>query len=110
MKNASEIGQIVRRLRGDLSLRDFAQRCDISHTTLDNIEKGKDFRTGKPTNASATILNKIASAAGVPLSYIIEDDNDNDLSINKQLLLSLIEEMSEEQQELLINIAKTIKK
>lgn len=71
MRPSSEIGKTVRALRGELSLREFAKKCDISHTTLDNIEKGVDFRTGKPTNPSAIVLAKIATAARVPLSYII---------------------------------------
>lgn len=75
MRNPKEIGEIIRHLRGERSLREFAQKCEISHTTLDNIEKGYDFRTGKSTNPSALILTKIAKAAGVPLSYIIGLDD-----------------------------------
>ena len=81
MKSPKEIGETIRELRGKESLRDFALKCDISHTTIDNIEKGVDFRTGKPTNPSAVTLEKIANAAGVPLSFIIESDNQDKKSI-----------------------------
>ena len=71
MKTPEEIGKIVRRLRGSLSLRDFANKCGVSHSTIDYIEKGYDFRTGKPTYPSAVVLSKIAAAAQVPLDYIL---------------------------------------
>lgn len=71
MRSPTEIGKIIRNLRGDMSLRTFAAKCHLSHTTLDNIEKGVDFRTGKPTAPTITTLMKIAQAAGVSLEYIV---------------------------------------
>lgn len=73
MRTEIEIGNIIRKLRGDMSLRDFAKKCDVSHTTIDNIEKGVDFRTGKPVQIKITTLQKIANACNVPVSYIIGD-------------------------------------
>lgn len=69
MKSPEEIGKLVRELRGDISLREFAKKCVVSHTTIDNIEKGYDFRTGKPTQIKLVTLHKIADACGVPISY-----------------------------------------
>ena len=77
MRNETEVGRIIRELRGDMSLRDFAKKCDISHTTIDNLEKGFDFRTKKPTQAKLTTVQKIADACGVPVSYIIGEDHGN---------------------------------
>ena len=81
MKNEKEIGLTVRQLRGEMSLRDFAKKCAISHTTIDNIEKGVDFRTGKPTQVKMSTLQKIASACGVPLSHIIGGDSNETNSL-----------------------------
>ncbi len=78
MKSEKEIGSTVRQLRGEMSLRDFAKQCAISHTTIDNIEKGVDFRTGKPTQVKMSTLQKIASACGVSLSYIVGDGSAED--------------------------------
>lgn len=78
MKNEKEIGMTVRQLRGEMSLRDFAQKCAISHTTIDNIEKGVDFRTGKPTQVKMSTLQKIATACHVSLSYIIGETAEDD--------------------------------
>ena len=36
--NNNELGEKIRKARGDLSLRDFAKKCGISHTHLDSIE------------------------------------------------------------------------
>ena len=71
MKSPKEIGETIRELRGKESLREFALKCDISHTCLDAIEKGYNFRTGKPINTSALTLEKIAKAANVSLDYLI---------------------------------------
>ena len=65
------IGQIIRELRGPLSLRDFADKCGVCHTTIDNLEKGVDFRTGNPTQTKLATIQKIAEACDVPVSYII---------------------------------------
>ena len=79
MRDEKEVGRIVRELRGALSLREFGEKCDISHTTIDNIEKGIDFRTGKPTQAKIATIQKIADACGVPISYIIGEDSQTPL-------------------------------
>ena len=75
--DSKKIGEKIRQLRGNLSLRDFAQKCKISHTTIDNLEKGIDFRTQKPTQVTLNTLNKIASACNVSISYIIGENNSN---------------------------------
>lgn len=77
MNTEKEIGNIIRKLRGDLSLREFSKKCDVSHTTIDNLEKGIDFRTKKPTQVTLNTLNKIASACNVSISYIIGENNSN---------------------------------
>ena len=43
MRSPEEIGKTVRQLRGNLSLREFAQKCGISHTSIDTIEKDTTF-------------------------------------------------------------------
>lgn len=75
MKSEKEIGKIIRELRGNLSLREFGKICDISHTTIDNLEKGIDFRTNKPTQVTINTLEKIAKATNVSVSYIIGEQN-----------------------------------
>ena len=70
MYSPKQMGEIIRALRGDMPLREFAKKCDMAHTTIDNLEKGEDPRTGKPTQVKISTLQKIADACSVPLSYI----------------------------------------
>lgn len=77
MKTEKEIAQIIRQLRGDMNLRDFGAKCGVSHTTIDNLEKGIDFRTKKPTQPKVTTIEKIAKACGVSISYILGNEEDN---------------------------------
>lgn len=60
MPTYSLLGGKLRELRGNQSLRDFAKKLCISHTYLDSLERGYDFRTGKPTNVSIRVLLKIS--------------------------------------------------
>ena len=75
MYTENEIGNIIKQLRGEMSLREFAKKCNVSHTTIDTLEKGFDFRTKKPAQAKLTTLQKIADACGVSLSYITGDSS-----------------------------------
>lgn len=65
------LGKRVRAARGDLSLREFAKKCEISHTHLDSIEKGIDPRTGKSVIVSIDTLEKLASGIGCSIEYLL---------------------------------------
>lgn len=80
MRDIKEIGQLIRRLRGTDSLRDFAKKCNVSHTTIDNIEKGVDFRTGKPVQIKIATLEKIATATNTPVSFFLEENSFADVN------------------------------
>jgi transcriptional regulator with XRE-family HTH domain len=68
------LGHLVRNARGDLSLRAFAKKCNISHTHLESIEKGVDFRTGKPVRVSMDTLEKLSAGTGLPIDKLINSD------------------------------------
>lgn len=68
------IGEKIRTLRSDQSLREFGKKCDISHTTIDNLEKGIDFRTGKPVQVKMATLEKIANACNISISYFLDEE------------------------------------
>lgn len=67
---ANELGSFVRKCRGTASLRDFADKCKISHTHLDSIEKGADPRTGKPVAVSTETLRFLADGCGADYVYL----------------------------------------
>lgn len=79
---SNTFGEYVKRKRTelDLSLRSFGEKCGLSHTHIDSIEKGYDFRTGKKVSITNETTNKIASALGVDSSalYLLSLYSDSD--------------------------------
>lgn len=81
----SEFSRLLKRLRGDESLRDVAQRAELSHTYLGQLEAGTDKRTGKIIKPSADTLMRLSKAYNYPYEkfltaagYLDSDDNDHD--------------------------------
>ncbi|MRT18186.1 helix-turn-helix transcriptional regulator, partial [Vitellibacter sp. q18] len=62
----SDIGKLLKELRGNESLREASKRIGISHTYLDTIEKGFDKRSGKHVNPSPDTLRLISKAYKYP--------------------------------------------
>ena len=68
------LGQFIREKRESLgmSLREFGRICNISHTTIDCIEKGYDPRTGKDVNITKNTFGKLSEALKVPVAKLVE--------------------------------------
>ena len=111
MNTDNAIGKIIRQLRGDLSLRDFAAKCDVSHTTIDNLEKGIDFRTGKPTQVKMATLEKIAKACNVSIDYLYEKEKpteDGELSENRRKLIEWVRTVPEDKVDSVLQALQSI--
>ncbi|KMP78175.1 MerR family transcriptional regulator [Bacillus cereus] len=69
------LGEIIKnyRLTNKLSLRDFAQKCDVSHTYIDKLEKGIDSRTGKPVEPTLLVIEKISNAMNISTKFLLEE-------------------------------------
>ncbi|MEC1628634.1 helix-turn-helix domain-containing protein [Bacillus paranthracis] len=69
------LGEIIKeyRLKNKLSLRDFAQKCDVSHTYIDKLEKGIDSRTGKPVEPTLLVIEKISKAMNKRTETLLEE-------------------------------------
>lgn len=80
----NKLGNKIREARGDLSLRDFAKKCGISHTHLDSIEKGYDPRTGKPVKVSLDTIKKLSAGTGIPLHNLIDYDLNELIEISEK--------------------------
>lgn len=65
------VGNYIKKYRGKTSLRTFAEKCGISHTHLDSIEKGIDPRTGKPVSVTVETLKKIAKAMNMTINDLL---------------------------------------
>ncbi|HDR7517010.1 helix-turn-helix domain-containing protein [Bacillus mobilis] len=69
------LGEIIKnyRLTNKLSLRDFAQKCDVSHTYIDKLEKGIDSRNGKPVEPTLLVIEKISKAMGKKTETLLKE-------------------------------------
>lgn len=70
----NKFGEYIKteRLKRKMSLREFGEMCKISHTHIDSIEKGIDFRTKKPVNVTVNTINKIASALNIDPMFLVK--------------------------------------
>jgi len=59
-----------------LSLREFAQRCDLSYTYIGMLERGKDYGTNKTVSPTLDALDKIARAMNLTLDELLNKMND----------------------------------
>lgn len=96
----NRLGVFIKQKRNEmgLSLRKFGSICGISHTHIDSIEKGEDFRTGKPVRVTNETLEKLANVLNVSSSYLLN------LSLNKN------DDLIKEDIEKTIEILKVLKK
>lgn len=76
MNSTNYIGEYIRKWRGNMSLREFAEKCNISHTHLDSIEKGYDPRTNRPVKVTVETLKKIASAMNMTINDLLIQSGD----------------------------------
>ena len=86
-----KLGEIIFNFRkqNNLSLRDFAQRCDLSYTYISMIEKGEDYRTGKSLSPTLDAVKKLAKALGMSIDELIQamDNQDIDLKDTAPIFL-----------------------
>ena len=59
------LGEYLKNLRGNKSIRQAAKDIGVSHTYLDSLEKGYDPRTDKVRSPSIMTVYKIAKYYGV---------------------------------------------
>lgn len=79
----NKLGNFLREKRGEMSLRDFANKLDISHTYLDSLEKGYDSRNKKPVRVTVDTLSKIAKALDEPLEKLVALSENKDYNPEK---------------------------
>lgn len=73
MSTISKIGERLRELRGDISLREIERRSGVSHTYISSLEKGADPRSGNVRAPSIDVLSKLAKCYDVRLSELLYD-------------------------------------
>jgi transcriptional regulator with XRE-family HTH domain len=55
----------------DLSLRELADRCGLSHSYIDSLKKGIDPRTSKPVSPTIETMDKLAKGLNVTLFQLL---------------------------------------
>lgn len=77
------LGKFIRLARKEkgLSLRELAARCGLSHSYVDNLEKGVDPRSGKAVSPTLDTILKLAAGLGMTFgellyrSGMVDDEN-----------------------------------
>ena len=79
-----KLSEIVRdyRKRHRMSLRTFAERCDISHTVIDHIEKEVN-QMGSPYQPSLDTLQKVANGMRMTLNELLNQMDDMNVYVNE---------------------------
>lgn len=80
----NKLGNFLKEKRGSSSLRDFANKLEISHTYLDSLEKGYDGRNKKPVRVTVDILSKIAKALNEPLEKLVFLSENKDYNLSNE--------------------------
>lgn len=101
--NQNALGQRIRKERQNLNLtqEQLAEKINVSSTYIGFIERGERSLTlGK--------LTLLANVLGVSVDYLLSDSVPSSGSSREKQMLSLFSSASEEDQELILEIAKTI--
>lgn len=69
-----KLGEIIKKYReeNNLSLREFAEKCGLSHAYIAKLEEGKDPRSGKNIEPTIDTVKKISEAMNMPLDKLLK--------------------------------------
>lgn len=91
----SELGTLLKKLRGKESLRDVAKRSGVSHTYLSILERGYDLRSKKPVKPTSDTLRLLAKAYHYPYDELLKiagitDEPDGQTKSDNELIMAEI--------------------
>lgn len=73
------------RTKHQLSLRAFANKCNLSYTYISMLEKNKDYRTGKPIAPTLDSVKYIAKAMNMSIDELLKIiDDDQEFQMNEE--------------------------
>lgn len=81
------LGDLIKEYRANnkLSLRDFAQRCGLSHTYISALEKNIDSRTGKPIAPTLDTVKYISKGMNLSIEEILKIlDDEQEFKMNEE--------------------------
>lgn len=115
-----KIGEMIKEYRttNDLTLRDFANLCGLSHSYISLLEKGIDPRNNKPVIPTLETVERISRAMGISTQEIlkeigfigtVESENDVIPSSNKPALsIKEQEKLDKEAEEMISNLRMSL--
>ncbi len=73
------------RTKNNLSLRAFANKCGLSYTYISMLEKGNDYRTGKPIAPTLDSVKYIAKAMNITIDELLKIiDDEQEFKMNEE--------------------------
>lgn len=89
------LGDIIKQYRSEhnLSQRDFAKKCELSHTYIAALEKKIDSRSGKKIAPTVDAVKNISKALNIPLQEllnIIDDEQEFIVNQNKSIRIPVL--------------------
>lgn len=81
------LGDLIKEYRNNnkLSLRDFAQKCGLSHTYISALEKNIDSRTGKPIAPTLDTVKYISKGMNISIEDILKIlDDEQEFKMNAE--------------------------
>ena len=81
------LGDLIKeyRTKNKMSLRDFAQRCGLSHTYISALEKNIDPRTGKPIAPTLDTVKYISKGMNMSIESILKVlDDEQEFKMNEE--------------------------
>lgn len=81
------LGDLIKEYRTNnkMSLRDFAQRCGLSHTYISALEKNIDPRTGKPIAPTLDAVKYISKGMNISIEDMLKIlDDEQEFKMNEE--------------------------
>ena len=81
------LGDLIKeyRIQNNLSLRDFAKKCGLSHTYISALEKNIDYRTGKPIAPTLDSIKFISKGMNLSIEEILKIlDDEQEFKIKEE--------------------------
>ena len=108
----NELGDFLKKLRGDLSLREAARRSGLSYSYISSLESGKHPRTGEPIKPSPDSIKNLAKAYHYDQNELMKIAGHIETSKESNIedpLLTEIRNMSDKQKEKLRKLIEIMK-
>lgn len=101
--NQNTLGQRIRKERQNLHLtqEQLAEKLNVSSTYIGFVERGE-------RNLTLNKLSLLADILGVSIDYLLSDDTGSSSSSNEKQMLSLFASASTEDQELILDLTRTV--